>query len=163
MRVAIFGNSGSGKSTLARHLLGGAATGVDLRILDLDTIAWEKAPPPTRRPIEGASADLNAFCCAHGSWVIEGCYGDLIEVALAHQPELIFLNPGEEACLANCRSRPWEPHKYATKQAQDDGLAFLLTWVSAYYRRDDDCSYRRHRAIFDAYSGPKREISNRET
>jgi len=75
-------------------------------------------------------------------------------------PELVFLNPGEAACLRNCRARPWEPHKYASKADQDAKLAFLLGWVSDYYRRDDAMSYARHRAIYDAYAGPKREVTH---
>ena len=51
-------------------------------------------------------------------------------------PETI-VEPGREQCLANCRARPWEPHKYASKAQQDEKLAFLLDWVAAYYERDE--------------------------
>ena len=74
-------------------------------------------------------------------------------------PELVFLNPGLAACLQNCRNRPWEPHKYASRAEQDSKLEFLLDWVADYYRRDGDMSLVRHRAIFDAYQGPKRELT----
>lgn len=159
MRYAIFGNSGSGKTTLSRRLEREAAErGVTLAQLDLDTVAWESALPPTRRPLAAAGDDVRAFCRSHAAWIVEGCYADLIAVALEFRPELIFLNPGQEACLENCRARPWEPHKYATKAEQDARLTFLLEWVRDYSRRDDDCSYARHRAVFDAYAGAKREI-----
>ena len=72
--------------------------------------------------------------------------------------ELVFLQPGEAVCLANCRQRPWEPHKYATKAQQDDKLEFLLRWVSDYYRRDGDMSLWAHQELFNAYAGPKRLI-----
>ncbi|MBY0509296.1 MAG: AAA family ATPase [Rhodospirillaceae bacterium] len=154
-RVVIIGNSGSGKSTLAHKLAkeSGVAT------LDLDTIVWEPGKIAVPRAPEAAQADLDAFCNAHSDWIAEGCYGRLAEYALRWQPELIFVNPGEAACLANCRARPWEPHKYASKAEQDSKLKFLLNWVSDYYTRDGDMSLARHRAIFDAYSGPKREIT----
>jgi hypothetical protein len=90
---------------------------------------------------------------------VEGCYGDLAAHALAWKPELIFINPGEAACIRNCRNRPWEPHKYASKADQDSKLEFLLGWVSDYYHRDGDMSLKRHRAIYDTYAGPKREIT----
>lgn len=153
--IVIIGNSGSGKSTLARKLAetSGAPT------LDLDSIVWEPGKIAVPRAPDAARADLDAFCDAHTDWIAEGCYGTLAEYALRHRPELIFVNPGEAACLANCRARPWEPHKYASKAEQDSKLEFLLTWVSAYYARDDDMSLARHRAIFDAYTGPKREIT----
>lgn len=72
----------------------------------------------------------------------------------------MFLNPGEEVCLQHCRSRPWEPHKYESKAAQDERLALLLPWVTDYYRRTDGASLVRHRAIFDRYDGPKHELTD---
>ncbi len=97
------------------------------------------------------------FIDEHPAWVIEGCYGELVSAAASHCDELAFLNPGCEACLTHNRLRPWEPHKYATEEAQNAMLESLQAWVTGYYERDDDWSYRRHRQIFDAHSGPKRE------
>ena len=153
MRTVIVGNAGSGKSTLARQLAGDRVP-----ILDLDDLAWEPGHVAIRRPDEQAKADVQRFCAAHEEWVVEGCYGDLAAVALAFGPELIFLNPGEETCVRFCRKRPWEPHKYASAVEQDAKLAALLEWVSGYYHRDGELSLRGHRAMFDAYAGPKREI-----
>ncbi len=73
---------------------------------------------------------------------------------------LIFLNPGLEACLANCRSRPWEPHKYASKQEQDKNLQFLLSWVVDYYTRSGSLSLKAHMLCFQAYAGPKHELQS---
>ena len=67
------------------------------------------------RPAQSAVKDVVSFCESRDSWVVEGCYASLIEVALAWDPELWFLDPGVETCLSNCRSRPCEPHKYASK------------------------------------------------
>jgi hypothetical protein len=36
-------------------------------------------------------------------------------------------------------------------------LSKLQDWVAGYYQRDDAWSYRVHRAIFDAFTGPKVE------
>jgi len=66
-----------------------------------------------------------------------------------------FLDPGEERCISNCRSRPWEPHKYASKAAQDERLPFLLTWVREYYVRGGEMSHSSHAATYAAYVGPK--------
>jgi adenylate kinase family enzyme len=153
VRVAIVGNSGSGKSTLARRL-----AGEGVPVLDLDTIAWEPGQIAVARAAEDAAADVERFC-AQDSWIVEGCYGDLIECALAWRPELVFVNPGEEACVRNCRARPWEPHKYGSREEQDARLEFLIGWVTDYYRRDGEMSYARHRALYDAYDGPKREVT----
>jgi len=156
LRVAILGNSGSGKSTLARSLAAerGAPT------LDLDTIAWEPAQIAVPRDPAVARADLDRFCDTHPDWIVEGCYGGLVEHALKHGPELVLLDPGKEACLRNCQSRPWEPHKYASRAEQDERLAFLLQWVSDDYIRDGDMSLRAHEAIFAAYPGPRRRVTD---
>ena len=66
---------------------------------------------------------------------------------------------GEAQCLANCRQRPGEPHKYKTPAEQDSRLAFLLQWVSDYYRREGDMSLKAHQALYDAWDGPKQRIS----
>ena len=126
-------------------------------MLDLDTVAWEPGKVAVPRAPEAARADVAAFC-ACPSWIIEGCYGDLIAATLSWKPELIFVNPGEAECLRRCRERPWEPHKYASKAEQDARLEFLLAWVSDYYRRDGPMSLKAHRALFESYTGLKREI-----
>jgi len=151
MRIAIVGNSGSGKSTLARRL----AALHGLALLDLDTVAWESGAIAVARPVADAVADVRAFCRAHERWVVEGCYATLVNAALSCTPTLLFLEPGAEACVTNCRLRPWEPHKYASMEEQDERLDFLLSWVRAYYTRDDDYSLKTHQELFDAYDGPR--------
>lgn len=154
MRVAILGNSGSGKSTLARAI--GLASNVP--ILDLDTVAWEVNPPAVLRDEEHARRDVQAFCGSNEGWIVEGCYANLMQAALSYHPKLILLNPGKAACIANCRSRPWEPHKYTSKKEQDANLEFLLTWVAEYYTRSGHLSLAAHRQCFKGYSGPKQEL-----
>lgn len=154
MRTLIFGNSGSGKSTLAGKL--SAAHG--LPHLDLDAIVWEPGQVAVMRAPEAVQASLHAFLDEHEAWVIEGCYGELVEAAAPRCTQLVFLNPGLAACLANNRRRPWEPHKYDSPEAQDAMLDTLQAWVSDYYTRLDSWSYAAHRRIFDAFPGAKTEI-----
>ena len=149
------GNSGSGKSTLAARL----ARESKLAHLDLDTLAWLPGMPPQRAPLAESMAKIEQFVREHDSWVIEGCYGDLIEGALRYATRLVFLNPGTDACIANCRARPWEPHKYETRAAQDANLDMLIEWVRGYETRDDDLSLSRHRALFESFRGDKIEIT----
>jgi adenylate kinase family enzyme len=154
MRVAILGNSGSGKSTLATWL----AQSANLAVLDLDSVAWEPGQPAVARSDARAEADVSRFCTAHPRWVLEGCYGNLIEATFPFEPLLVFLNPGVESCIAHCLSRPWEPHKYASRQEQDANLRFLLDWVAGYYERDGPMSLAAHKLIFNKYSGRKVEL-----
>ena len=148
------GNSGAGKSTLARRLVADHG----LAHLDLDTLAWLPTTPPQRAPIADSLERLEAFTAAGDRWVIEGCYADLLEPATKACTELVFLNPGVDACVAHCRARPWEPHKYESKEAQDRNLAMLIDWVRAYETRTDEFSLRAHRALFERFSGAKREL-----
>ena len=153
MKIAILGNSGSGKSTLARRL----AAGTSAAVLDLDLVFWDSGT--AERPAEERIAMVRRFCADHESWILEGCYADLVAAALPWKPELIFLDPGLEACLSHCRQRPHEPHKYPTKEEQDAKLDFLLTWVADYYEREGLMSHRGHQELFSHYDGPKRHIT----
>ena len=151
-RILILGNSGSGKTTTARALQ--AEHG--LPHLDLDAIAWTR--PGERRPLAESVAALEAFDQAHRSWVVDGSYASLARAALPLCTEFRFLNPGIEACVANCESRPWEPEKYASPEDQDERLAFLLEWVRGYESRDDEYGLAQHRALYDGFDGTKREF-----
>jgi adenylate kinase family enzyme len=151
-RILIYGNAGSGKSTMARE----EARERGLEHLDLDSIAWGAIA--VRRPLSESVALLEAYVAAHPAWVIEGCYGDIVEAALPYASELRFLNPGVEVCVAHCQSRPWEPSKFPSREAQDRMLEALVAWVREYETRADEYGLARHRAIFDAFPGPKREI-----
>jgi adenylate kinase family enzyme len=156
MRIAIVGNSGSGKSTLAARLAGDT----DILVLDLDTVAWEPKKIAVARAAGEAATDVHSFCSANEHWIVEGCYASLIEAALEFEPQLLVLEPGLEQCLSNCRARPWEPHKYASKEEQDEHLVFLLEWVAEYYSRDDDMSLAAHKHVFEDYNGPKQWLSS---
>lgn len=157
-KIIIFGNSGSGKSTLANRY----AEGLGLKHLDLDTISWKT--PGVRKETGESIQELHAFMDAHDAWVIEGCYSSLIQEASKEATELIFLNPGIQECQNNCKARPWEPHKYETKEAQDKNLAMLLDWVADYETRTDEFSLIAHKQTFESFDGIKHELkSNRET
>ncbi len=154
LRMLIFGNSGSGKTTLARQI--GARH--QLAVLDLDNVVWSPAAPGVFRSDAEIIEALSAFVQANPSWIVEGCYGKWMQHLLPQCTEMVFCNPPEEVCLANCRARPWEPNKFKTKEEQDNWLPALLDWVHAYYTRDDDLSLAAHRRLFDAFEGAKREV-----
>ena len=158
MRIVVIGNSGSGKTTLSRRL--GEAHG--LAHLDLDPLAWLQVVPPKRRPVAESAAEILRFVDAHERWVIEGCYADLARFVLPHCSLLVFANPGVEACVANARARPWEPHKYASPEAQDANLDMLLGWIRSYETRMDGMSLRAHRALFEGFAGNQIELVTRE-
>ena len=150
-KFVIFGNSASGKSTLAKKL----AMKNQLAHLDLDTIAWMSTPQLDRLAISESSRLIKDFLSAHNSWVIEGCYADLLELVSSKAEEMIFLNLPVSECITNARARPWEPHKYASKEAQDVNLAMLIDWISHYTERDDTFSKLAHEKLFNEFQGKK--------
>ena len=156
-RVIVFGNSGSGKSTLAAELRDDG-----LAHLDLDGLAWLPSSPPERRPIEQAYADIQRFMSENAEWVIEGCYTDLLELVKPFATEAIFMNLPVQLCQENASNRPWESHKYESKEAQDDNLAMLLEWIAGYADRSDALSYSAHRVFYDSFEGAKQEITRNE-
>lgn len=153
MRIVLLGNAGAGKTTMARRLIGDSG----IPHLSLDEIAWDEGT--TRKPLAVSLAALHEFIQCHDRWVIEGCYGELAAAALPHCTELRFLNPGVRACVAHCRSRPWEPEKFASIEAQQAMLEPLVQWVREYEGRQDDCGLAFHRCLFDDFDGPKREYT----
>ena len=126
--------------------------------LDLDSVSW--ATPGVRKSFADSVSEIKSFIEKHESWVIEGCYGSLLAEVAAYCTEMHFLNPGIDACLRNNRQRPWEPHKYESKAAQDKNLEMLQAWVSEYEKREDEYSLQQHRFIFDNFKGHKQEHKN---
>jgi adenylate kinase family enzyme len=157
-KIIIFGNSGSGKSTLAKTY----AIKFLLVHLDLDSLAWQNTNPPQRRKLDDSIKDINGFISKNESWVIEGCYADLLSSLAKQSTNMIFINPGTETCIANCKSRSWEPHKYKSKQAQDDNLCMLIDWIKQYTERTDEFSLTSHRELFDSFAGNKIEYTSNE-
>jgi adenylate kinase family enzyme len=158
-RFVVIGNSGSGKSTLAQRL----AAAHRLAHLDLDIVAWvPEARPPQRRAVAESAVEIGAFLAQGEAWIVEGCYADLVALVVPQCTQLLFLDPGADACVANACARPWEPHKYATKEEQDAGLDFLVGWIRDYDTRTDVFSRAAHRALFDGFAGRKTRLATRE-
>ena len=157
-KIVIFGNSGSGKSTLAKIL----SEQYDLSHLDLDTLAWNDTIPPTRAPIDTSSGKIRRFIQNNEIWIIEGCYSDLLSIAMESANEIIFINPGIETCIRNAKGRPWEPHKYSSFEKQNENLPMLIDWIKQYPERQDDFSLASHRQLFDGFNGKKIEYLSNE-
>ena len=158
-RIVVFGNSGSGKTTYAHE----QSARLDCACLDLDTVAWEpETETPVRRALAASRAEILAFVNATRNWIVEGCYADLLAVALPQATEIVFLNPGTDTCVDNARRRPWEPHKYSSPAAQEKNLPMLIDWIRTYEQRTDEFSSRAHRRLFENFAGPKLELRSNE-
>jgi len=157
-RVVVFGNSGSGKSTLAKNF----ADKYKLPHLDLDTLAWLDTTPPARKSLKDSASEIARFLKNEQAWVIEGCYADLLAIVMLKANEVIFLNPGIETCVSNCRNRPWEPHKYQSMTEQNNNLDMLIDWVKQYPERTDEFSLTAHQKLFIEFAGKKTEYSSND-
>jgi len=151
MKTVLLGNAGAGKSTLSRKLL---ATEPAAR-LSLDELAFSGSSE--RRPLADSIADATSFIEANESWIVEGCYSDIVEPLLKHANTLIFLNPGIDVCVSHCKARPWEPEKFESSEAQDSNLENLLAWVREYETRNDEYGLKQHRKLFERFQGHKVE------
>ncbi|MEX1317558.1 MAG: hypothetical protein AB1Z22_10595 [Synechococcaceae cyanobacterium] len=76
-----------------------------------------------------------------------------MRTALAFHPRLIWLDPGIEVCLENCRARPWGPHKHASAAEQNQRLPALLEWLAGYDERDGELGRAEHRQCFLSCNG----------
>jgi adenylate kinase family enzyme len=156
MKVIILGSAGAGKSTLARKLIARQPAAR----LSLDEVAFQGGTE--RRPLQDSVEAVKRWISEQDSWIIEGCYADILEPVLGCADELIFLNPGVGACIAHCRSRPWEPEKFSSRQVQDENLDNLLQWVGSYDTRADDYGLARHRTLYESFEGKKWELCHPE-
>ena len=157
-KILIFGNSGSGKSTLARKL----AETEQLGHLDLDILAWLPTDPPTRRETSSSGEEIDDFVANNEGWVIEGGYTDLLELAEPSSTELVFLDLPVDDCIKNAQRRPWEPHKYESKDAQDQNLEMLIGWIQQYPTRDDVFSRQAHTDFYQRYSRKKQQVTSNQ-
>lgn len=158
-KVIVFGNSASGKSTYAKRLKNEDG----LAHLDLDEIAWLPTSPPTRQILEVSRKQIMTFVDTHEDWVIEGCYADLIAMVAPFSDELIYMDLPVELCIKNTQARPWEPHKYESKAAQDANLPMLIDWIKQYDKRTDEFSKQAHCTLFDTYQGKKTRLNANST
>jgi len=154
MKTILIGNSGSGKSTLSRKLLKAESAAR----LSLDELAFSVGAE--RRPLNDSIEDAMRFIETNESWIIEGCYADIISPLLPFAETLIFLNPGIETCVLHCQSRPWEPEKFPSPAAQHANLENLINWVREYESRNDEYGLSRHRALYESFQGNKIEYNN---
>jgi len=150
-KILIFGNSGSGKSTLAKSL----CDSEEVSHLDLDSLAWNNTTPPERRPLNESNAEIKRFIESNNGWIIEGCYSDLLQLAVPFANEIVFLNLPIQSCILNAKNRDWEPHKYESKEAQDANLEMLINWISDYEKRTDNFSKHSHQSIYNSFAGSK--------
>ena len=110
----------------------------------------------------GAEKKVNAIDASIDHNAHEGCYSDLPGLVIEKASEIVFLNPGEETCVRNCRAMPWEPHKYESTDKQNRNLNMLLDRVRQYSDRKGEFSLSVHQKLFDDFAGAKTEFNSND-
>lgn len=150
-RVLIMGNGGAGKTHLASRL----GSILSRPVTHLDDLHW--MPGQYGQARDRAERDaLARAACAADEWVIEGVYGQLIDLAAPRATMLIWLDLPEDECIANIRQRGQQGGGAA--EAMDE----LLNWVAAYRaRRNNWNCFETHERLFVAFPRPKRRLCGR--
>ena len=121
-KLVIIGNSGSGKSTVAKHIA--AATGLPAH--DLDLIHWHD--DGSKRDEVESKALVERISSAP-TWIIEGMYGWLAEVALIEATAPIWT----DLIWSECRNGLLERglRRGMTLKDQEN----LFAWAADYWNR----------------------------
>lgn len=149
-RTVIIGNAGSGKSTLAAHV--GAFAGC--ACVDLDAIYWEDQLA-LRKRVKPAAIQMLAAHSLEPTWVIEGVYGWLADVATPRATALVWLDLQWDDCRAGLEARG---PSGSSSEAEYDGL---LAWAGQYWTRKTPSSHAGHQSIFDGFAGCKAALRSR--
>lgn len=150
-RTLIMGNGGCGKTWLARRL--GDAFSVP--VIHLDEIHWEPGHRGIARDKALVDSDVAALAQSE-TWVMEGVYGWLVNIALDRVTSLVWIDLPEPECIANITQRGMQGGE-SEAQFQD-----LLRWVAAYRVRTKNWnSFEAHARLFAGHDGAKSRLTSR--
>ncbi len=150
-RIFIFGNSGSGKSWLAERLARVLAKPVH----GLDAMRWKQGTSGVPRDNVDVAKDVDLIS-RNPSWIMEGVYGWLAQVALPRATCLIWTDLPVEECVANVRARG--------RQGGEDNEGFVrtLSWTEHYFTRTNSSCYLAHERLFDSFQSRRARLSSRK-
>ncbi len=150
-RVLIMGNGGSGKTWLARRI----GKQLLLPIIHLDDIHWEPGRYGIARD-RTLRDEMVRAAAQEDHWIMEGVYGQLVNMVLSRVTALIWIDLPEEACIANVKERGIQGGETQTQ------FIGLLKWVAEYRTRTNNWnSFDAHARMYSAFLGAKWVLSDR--
>ncbi|WP_159593610.1 AAA family ATPase [Chelativorans xinjiangense] len=145
------GNGGCGKTWLARRL----GNALVFPVVHLDDMHWELGRCGVARDRGLRDADVQAAAQAD-TWIMEGIYGQLVNVVSGRISALVWIDLPEEECIANIKQRGTQRGE-SQEQFQD-----LLNWVAEYRTRAKNWnSFEGHSKLFAGFPGRKWHLSSR--
>ena len=148
-RTLIIGNCGSGKSWLAQNL----SARLNIPFHDLDRYHWLESSYSAARGA-GEAIALTTQAAQQDTWIMEGVYGWLANLATARATTLVFLNISVAECIANLEAR-------GPGNGSPENFRALLQWAKDYPNRQTSTSFNGHSAIFETFSSRKIILKSR--
>ncbi len=132
-RIIVIGNGGAGKSTFAREL----ASITKLPLIHLDKEFWN--PGWVTTPKDEWIAKQQAIVLGD-SWILDGNYGNTLEIRLARAEIVLFLDFGRIPCLYGAVMR-FMTHINRTARAAQRSLIGSLSNGYGVFQRHSGLSY----------------------
>jgi adenylate kinase family enzyme len=155
-RIAIIGNSGSGKSHLAKSL----SAFYSLPVIHLDQLFWMPGGFNEKRSKDEVSREVEQKR-KEDSWIIEGVFGELLELFLPRTQMLIYLEMDWASCQKALKLRGSESSRQLDPAKAEENFIKLLLWAEQYWTRNDLCSHPGHLRLFSDFSGTKLKFTSR--
>jgi adenylate kinase family enzyme len=150
-RMLIMGNGGCGKTWLAHRI----SERLGFPAIHLDDMHWEPGHYGKARDTALRDDDVKAAAQVD-EWVMEGVYGQLVNMVLDRVTTLVWIDLPEEECIANIKERGIQGG------GSDTRFQDLLRWVAEYRTRKKNWnSFEAHARLFDGYAGPKSSLTSR--
>ena len=153
-RIIIIGSSGSGKTNLAQNLSNNS-----VKVFHLDTYFWEPGGFNKKRPQDVVTKELAAIS-ALDEWIIEGVFGELIELFLERATCFVWLDLDWETCRKNLVRRGSESSRQLDTSTAEQNFQTLLGWASKYWERTNSRSHSGHQKLLDGFPRQKYRLKS---
>jgi hypothetical protein len=119
--------------------------------IDLDSLHWER---DGHKRNEETAKRLVGEAAAAPSWIIEGVFGWLAEIAIPRATALVWLDLPWSVCREGLLAR-------GQRGGSEANFADLIAWSAAYWDRKTSSSFEGHSRLFESFPGIKLRLRDR--